>query len=305
MVLQASTLEEMLDWAATLYHAIAMANGGKHILDFERRRQQEEADRQAAFLAAQWGPEYAHIATALNDAMVSENIADLQAALQTAFEAGLSGEFLTFAQTCLMRLTEEQHLRDNDVLLFQQTSAPNADQLRLQEEAAMMDSRFGLATEDANDEEDEGHIVSPGAMAMRMSAHNRQSLSRADLDSSPELDQQEKLLMEKAKDPDEHLEAASELDLAKVFSFYVKTSDGGEKFINVMNFCTIWRMVTAEKGNLMVEMQMFNKFDTQKNGYLTESDFVYGWIQHAHDSGSNKLLKKIKLFVGDGDNVML
>ena len=305
MVLQASTLEEMLDWAATLYHAIAMANGGKHILDFERRRQQEEADRQAAFLAAQWGPEYAHIATALNDAMVSENIADLQAALQTAFEAGLSGEFLTFAQTCLMRLTEEQHLRDNDVLLFQQTSAPNADQLRLQEEAAMMDSRFGLATEDANDEEDEGHIVSPGAMAMRMSAHNRQSLSRADLDSSPELDQQEKLLMEKAKDPDEHLEAASELDLAKVFSFYVKTSDGGEKFINVMNFCTIWRMVTGEKGNLMVEMQMFNKFDTQKNGYLTESDFVYGWIQHAHDSGSNKLLKKIKLFVGDGDNVML
>jgi hypothetical protein len=178
------------------------------------------------------------------------------------------------------------------------------DQLRLQEEAARMDASFGL-TADGNDDDDEGVITSPGAMAMRMSAHKRHSFSGGDIDESPELDQQEQLLLEKAKeDPDDHLESASETDLAKVFSFYIKVSDTGERFINVMNFCTIWRMVTGEKGNLMVEMQMFNKFDTQKNGYLTESDFVYGWISLANESGSNKILKKLKFFVKD-DNVML
>jgi len=312
MVLQAGSLEEMLDWAATLYHAIAMANGGKHILDFERKRQQDEAERQAAFMAAQWGPEYAHIAAAINDAMASENVAELQAAMEMAMQVGLGGDFLTFAQNCLSRFIEEQNLRDNDARLFQETSAPNEDQLRLQEEAASMDARFGLASDGNDEDDDAGMIVSPGAIAMRMSAGHRLSVrsgggaGEGALDSSPELDQEEQLLVEKAKlvDPDAHLEAASELDLAKVFSFYIKVSDTGEKFINVMNFCTIWRMVTGERGNLMQEMQMFNRFDTQKNGFLTESDFVYGWIQHANDTGSQKLLKKLKFFVGD-DNVML
>ena len=304
LVLQAADLEEMLDWAATLYHAIALASGGKHIIEYEKKRQEEEAARTAAFLAAQFGAEFMHIAEALNTAMINESITDLQAALEMALSAGLGGDFVLFAQQFLTKLIDEQALRENDLLLFQQTSAPTMDQLRLQEEAARMDASFGL-TADGNDDDDDGVITSPGAMAMRLSAHKRHSLSGGGIDDSPELDQQEQLLLEKAKeDPDDHLESASEADLAKVFSFYIKVSDTGERFINVMNFCTIWRMVTGEKGNLMVEMQMFNKFDTQKNGYLTESDFVYGWISLANESGSNKILKKLKFFVKD-DNVML
>lgn len=306
LVLQAATLEEMLDWAATIYHAIGMASGGKHIIEYERRRAEMEAERMRCFLAGQFGEEFLPYAEAMNAAMMSESIEDLQVSLQQAMAAGLTGEFVVFAQMCLTRLMEEQSIRDNDVLVFQQTSAPDATQLRLQEEAALMDRTFGLATE-GNDEDDDGPRESPGAQAMREAATMRNSITgSAPTSMDEELDQQEAALLRVAKqDSDEFLEAATEQDLAKVFSFYIKINpDSGERFINVMNFCTIWRMVTGEKGNLLQEMQVFNKFDTQKNGYLTEADFVYGWISHANDIGSNKLLKKIKLFTKD-DNIML
>lgn len=42
LVMQGETQEEMMDWAATLYHAIAIANGGGHIISLERKRRNEE-----------------------------------------------------------------------------------------------------------------------------------------------------------------------------------------------------------------------------------------------------------------------
>ncbi|CAE7505751.1 unnamed protein product, partial [Symbiodinium microadriaticum] len=42
MVMQAIDMEEMMDWAATLYHASAIANGGAHIIAEERKRLQPE-----------------------------------------------------------------------------------------------------------------------------------------------------------------------------------------------------------------------------------------------------------------------
>ncbi len=49
-------------------------------------------------------------------------------------------------------------------------------------------------------------------------------------------------------------------ELRKMYRFYVKkNTDGGEGYINVMQFSTIWRLVTKERGNLYKEMQIFNK----------------------------------------------
>ena len=48
LVMQGETMDEMMDWAATLYHAIAIANGGSHILSIERKRAEEEEARQRA-----------------------------------------------------------------------------------------------------------------------------------------------------------------------------------------------------------------------------------------------------------------
>lgn len=307
LVLQAGSLEEMLEWAAMLYHAIGLANGGKHIVDYERRRAEEEAERLRCFLAGAFGEEYASLAEGLNAALINESVEEIDQWLQQVLAAGFSGnEFVVYAQTCLSRLLEEQSVRDNDFMVFQQTSAPDANQLRLQEEAALMDRSFGLAS-DGNDEDDDDQVrESPGAAAFRMEATMRNSISSASPQADEDMDQQEAALLRVAQhDPDEFLEAATETDLAKVFSFYIKINpDTGERFINVMNFCTIWRMVTGEKGNLLQEMQVFNKFDTQKNGYLTEADFVYGWISHANEMNSTRLLKKLKFFVKD-NNVML
>lgn len=46
LVMQALTMDEMMDWASTLYHAIAVANGGGHILAAERKRVEQEQERQ-------------------------------------------------------------------------------------------------------------------------------------------------------------------------------------------------------------------------------------------------------------------
>ena len=38
IVMQASTVDEMMDWASILYHASSMANGGGYLIDVERKR---------------------------------------------------------------------------------------------------------------------------------------------------------------------------------------------------------------------------------------------------------------------------
>src|SRR3546814_12112493 len=46
LVMQALTVEEMMDWASTLFHAIAIANGGGYLLDKEKRKQAFLAESQ-------------------------------------------------------------------------------------------------------------------------------------------------------------------------------------------------------------------------------------------------------------------
>lgn len=48
LTMQGETIDEMMDWASTLFHAIAIANGGSHILGIERKRVEAEAARQRA-----------------------------------------------------------------------------------------------------------------------------------------------------------------------------------------------------------------------------------------------------------------
>ena len=51
-------------------------------------------------------------------------------------------------------------------------------------------------------------------------------------------------------------------ELRLLFQTYVKRSNEGADYINVMQFSSIYRLVTGEKGNLYSEMQMFNKYDS-------------------------------------------
>src|SRR3546814_20048468 len=55
LVMQGLTVDDMMDWASTLYHAIAIANGGAYLLEMERNRlaseehvrRQEDMQKQA------------------------------------------------------------------------------------------------------------------------------------------------------------------------------------------------------------------------------------------------------------------
>jgi hypothetical protein len=83
---------------------------------------------------------------------------------------------------------------------------------------------------------------------------------------------------------------ASEEDLRMLFRFnvsqkrrssmrYLGSGGDGGGFINAMQFSSLWRVLTEEKGNLYREMQMFKYFDVQGAGVLTEDDFVEGWAK--------------------------
>ncbi len=55
--------------------------------------------------------------------------------------------------------------------------------------------------------------------------------------------------------------SVSDEDLLKVFNTYAgqHEENGGMTSLNPLQFSSIWRLVSGEKGNLYKEMQMFNK----------------------------------------------
>lgn len=73
--------------------------------------------------------------------------------------------------------------------------------------------------------------------------------------------------------------AMTDEDLLRLFEAYsTLTSDPASKgLMNVMQFSTIWRLLSGDKRNLFKEMQMFNKFDTDNRGVLSSDNFISGW----------------------------
>ena len=41
-------------------------------------------------------------------------------------------------------------------------------------------------------------------------------------------------------------------------------------------------------------MKLFQKFDEKNNGYLTEEEFVKGWVDVAHEPGNENILIKMR-----------
>lgn len=96
----------------------------------------------------------------------------------------------------------------------------------------------------------------------------------------------------------------TEEQLSRCFHSYARRVDGNEPSLNPMQFSTIWRLVTGEKGNLFKEMQMFQKFDAPNNGCLFDRDFVKGMKELCKQPGGSLIVDKIGALLGE-DNVML
>ena len=82
--------------------------------------------------------------------------------------------------------------------------------------------------------------------------------------------------------PIELNEFASEI--RGVFNAFAKDGEIGMRFVNPASFSKIWRKITGEKGNIFNEMKYFNQMDIGSKGYLTEDDFVDGWLKIDHSS---------------------
>jgi hypothetical protein len=316
MVLQAQDLEDMLDWAATLKHAIAIASGGGHILDKleENRVIQQQFEESLATFSTEISEEAQNCIIDVGTAFTNKDASALELALTAAYtntEVMENAEFLECATATLNTLFEEQHGAVNDLQALATVSQPDAEQARIIEEQAEMAAMEEAMDGGEGDSDDEDGNYTQSAAAVRQSSFLPPDiLSKEEEDriaaeeSAAEYKSLQELQKAEEPDPEEIGVCATEQDLINVFGFYKKKNeDGGEDFINVMNFCTIWRMITGNKGNLMLEMQIFNSFDKDKNGFLEEDDFTSGFLNHAIAENTNKLLIKLHTLV-DGGSVM-
>eukprot|EP00604_Paraphysomonas_vestita_P002618 CAMPEP_0174818500 /NCGR_PEP_ID=MMETSP1107-20130205/1172_1 /TAXON_ID=36770 /ORGANISM="Paraphysomonas vestita, Strain GFlagA" /LENGTH=1084 /DNA_ID=CAMNT_0016030393 /DNA_START=1357 /DNA_END=4611 /DNA_ORIENTATION=- len=93
-------------------------------------------------------------------------------------------------------------------------------------------------------------------------------------------------------------------DMISVFTAYSRLNEKGVRVMIPLHFSIVWRLVSQDKGNLFKEMQMFQRFDSQNEGYLTESDFIRGWQEFASQPGGAIILDRMKDLTGD-DKVLL
>jgi Ca2+-binding EF-hand superfamily protein len=87
-------------------------------------------------------------------------------------------------------------------------------------------------------------------------------------------------------------------NLSSVFKSYAKPGEKGELYINAMQFSSIMRQLTGAKGNLFKEMQQFNSMDRGNKGYVTEQEFIDGWLKAAGGEGGSEMLRRLS----DGAN---
>eukprot|EP00602_Paraphysomonas_sp_CaronLab_P002046 CAMPEP_0185025022 /NCGR_PEP_ID=MMETSP1103-20130426/8142_1 /TAXON_ID=36769 /ORGANISM="Paraphysomonas bandaiensis, Strain Caron Lab Isolate" /LENGTH=1076 /DNA_ID=CAMNT_0027558133 /DNA_START=70 /DNA_END=3300 /DNA_ORIENTATION=- len=108
----------------------------------------------------------------------------------------------------------------------------------------------------------------------------------------------------KAAEKSVHDTIVTPAEMASIFNAYSRVDPSGKRVIQPLHFSTIWRLVSADKGNLFKEMQMFQKFDKQNDGFLSEEDFVKGWQELARQPGGAITVDKLKDLCGD-DKVLL
>jgi hypothetical protein len=115
VILQADDKESMMDWTGSLYHGIAIANGGGFILaqELARIKLMDERRRRANLLEAKerdavLAAEDDRIASAITAAIENENVIALQQALQEAREVGLEGELIDYANEWIANLFRER-----------------------------------------------------------------------------------------------------------------------------------------------------------------------------------------------------
>ena len=322
MILQAESVEDMIDWASQLELAIAILSGGSFLLEDEQKKayQQEEMSTMLLAMPEEMSEEAQACIISIGQAITDKNAAALEPALQAAYAmedmTTNAMDFLEYSGATLNELYETEHFNETDFQAICALVQPDEEQARIMEEQAFINDAMNMMDGEDGDSDDESEISTVsrktmGGTSLGQCGPNVSGLTAEEIEDieneASALEYANLMELQKLEEPNpaEVGVCANEEDLDKIFGFYKRTNpEGGADFINVMNFCTIWRMVTGEKGNLMREMQVFNSFDNDKNGYLEADDFISGFLNHSVENNTNALLIQLHHLV-DGGSVML
>ena len=332
LILQAADLKDVMDWAATIYHAIAIANGGGHIIPYENARIRAEEERLAALKHQKIEEENRHVVEMISRAIEFNDISGLKKALEIAHQLGIVGELIDYANERLRQMLEDEEsmqIHDNQFESEMLTEDPSLGEMVGADFSDMMshdisDAGYEGAADTGEDEHD------PNSATVSREAMRRLSLKQTNVRNigqtnalnanisglSVEDDDYDEMMalalaggysgaqygMDEAAIEESiyaNIDPASDGELRKLFRFFVKADI---EQINVMQFCTIWRLVTGEKGNLHKEMQMFHRFDKDNSAAVNEDEFVAGWINYTTEIQDDTLLRRVKQLVS-GDQI--
>jgi len=352
LVLAASSLNEMIDWASNIHHLICICNGGGHIRAYELDRERLRQERLKAIEEAGSTDNYTDTWKDIEEEEEEEEELDEDNNTKETFQIAAPIIPPVLPPPVVVNINnEEVNIKsdlddippplpkvDDDIIEEtyiskedtneEITSISDQDQpiipppennsIKKFEVTYEENKEAVVEEEDDNDEEDyvfintsndgnnnDNHVI--------FVENEQEQVDEEEIDEIVE-----NFNMTPIKETNNNNEVlANEDDLKKVYTFYSKAGIEGMKdagrYINVMTFSAIWRIVSGEKGNLFQEMQIFNKFDRKKEGYMVEEDFVNGFLNLANDNKSpkesdkgKKYLIKFKKMLGEsGDNLLL
>lgn len=179
--LEARDLEDMREWTAMLYHAIAFANGGAYIIAHDLELVAEEEERLRAMAVQEElerenaSKERAELFAKMKIAVEERALEALEECLGETEACGMEGEFVEYAKKVLETLHKEEERRVEDEKQVAAAAAFEEEQMRLEgemDELQAAEEEDGAAAAAAGD--DRG-LTSPGGRVS--SLRLRQSLA--------------------------------------------------------------------------------------------------------------------------------
>lgn len=311
--MKAADIHELVEWATTLKHAIEIANGGAAIIDYMKKKMSDGNDCQRLLeeaLEIILDEYQRQVLMNIFEHIGTRNIEGLEREIGIAKSLEIDVEFIDFAEQFLAELKEEAQM-DFTSELHDFNANADAEIVRdsLMGERASFMGTGGVLTNDEieddaeynpEDDIDESEEVDEGlGVGVNIAAKYNFTIPNKRSSTVPTVNP-ERALLEKFLAEDKNYES----DIAKLYESYVKVTDEGRQYINVMQFSTIWRLVTGDKGNLFQEMQMFNRFDRSGDGAMAVEEFVAGFIMYSREIGSLRVLLRIKELT-EGDNLLI
>ena len=231
----------------------------------------------------------------LRSAMMSESVSSVEEALTLASSINYTGEEVTTAQEKLKTWREEEQRQQeveaarlatearrlDEVLAAEKAARETAAALVLQTEELAVVDEAGESDDEDDDEEDDGNSISSPVISVRGrgASLDRRVQSFAGVSNSrPSMERKSSFadpgrklgtIKERLNEEARRAEALSEQhtmttdeQLARFFDSYARAIDGfedNEPLLTPVQFSSILRLVTGEKGNLFSEMKTFNK----------------------------------------------